>query len=146
MTKMIFATIAFSLILVIGAQSDEQPLCQTDSAYADFNRLGLGFDLLCQPVYPETIELERGESFNVIVSLEAFRSFSGNDMVQFRLHFAIDRGRLEIRQVGSIATQELSDSGGNLKDLEIRTDADVLEVEIANAGFRTAIFDIAVRP
>ena len=147
MFKQIFVVMALTLVLAVGAQNEE-PLCQTDGAYASLVRSGIEFDLLCKPLYPETIELERNESLSVIVDLESFKAFSGDDTVQFRIHFAIDHGRLEIQQLGSFGTQEVSDSGGsNLKDVEVRTDDDEFAIEITSQGlFRSAKFDIAVWP
>lgn len=143
--------VLFLLIMPLFAQSDtvqEEPLCQTDNAYASLIGSEIEFDLLCKPLYPQTIELESDESFDVIINLESFKAFSGDDIVKFRIHFAIDHGRLEIQQLGgSFATQELSDSGGgNLKDIRLRTNDDVFTVEITNQGFRTAAFDLAVWP
>ncbi len=149
MFKQIFIVMALTLVLAVGAQNEE-PLCQTDGAYASLVRSGfrsgIEFDLLCKPLYPETIELGSNESLSVIVDLESFKAFSGDDTVQFRIHFAIDRGLLEIQQLGSFGTREVSDSGGNLKDVQVRTDDDEFAIEITNQGFRTAKFDIAVWP
>ena len=145
MFKQILIILLLMMIMVAGAQIEE-PYCQTDNAYATADSEGIEFDLLCKPLYPETIELDSDDSLEVTVNLESYRVFSGDDRVEFLLHFAIERGALEIRQPGSFGAEDLSDSGGNLKDLQFRTTDDVVVVEITNDGFRTAIFDLSVWP
>ena len=147
MFKPVLIALLLMAILASGAQ-DQEPYCQTDHAFATADAEGIQFDLLCQPLLPETIELDGGDSLRVVVNLEKYKSFVGKDSVRFRLHFAIDHGRLKIKQPGSIAQRELTDSGGdNLRDIEIQSDEDQFEVEITGAGiFRGAKFDLAVWP
>lgn len=145
MYKQILVFLLLTAIMVTSADIEE-PFCQTDNAYATADEDGIEFDLLCKPSYAETIELDSDDSVQVTINLENYKSFADDERVDFRLHFAIERGSLEIRQPGSFGAEDLSDFGGNLKDLAFRTDEDSVEVEITNEGFRSAIFDLSVRP
>lgn len=127
--------------------SAKRAICESNGAFAELDRNKIRFDLLCQPLYPTTIELKRGRSINVSVNLARFKESSGQGRVRFRMHFAIDHGRLEIDQVGSYSSRELSDSGGrNLRDLEISSAAEEVTIKITSVGYRSAKFDLAMWP
>ncbi len=128
--------------------STKTTFCEDESVYAKWlNRNSIDFDLLCQPLLPRTIELDDDNSIFVRIDLKRFKVASGKDLVRFRIHFAIDHGRLEINEVGSRWSRKLSDSGGrNLRDIVISTKEEVIEIEITSVGFRSAEFDLALWP
>lgn len=127
--------------------STTRAFCESNGAFAELDRDIVQFDLLCQPLYPATIELKRGRSISVSVNLARFRRASGQRRVRFRIHFAVDHGRLEIHPVGSYSPQEISDSGGrNLRDFEISSAEEEVLIEITSVGYRGAKFDMAMWP
>ena len=122
-------------------------LCASESGFAELDSKGIEFDLLCRPLYPKTIELKNDKTLHVKVNLAQFREAYEKRNVRFRIHFAIDHGRLEIQELGSVAVRKLSDSGGrNLRDIEISTTKDVIEFVITDVGYRRAKFDLSVWP
>lgn len=127
--------------------SFKSSLCESESAFAELDGNSIEFDLLCQPLYPKTIAMKSYKTVRVKVNLARFRDTYGARLVRFRIHFAIDHGRLEIQELGSVALHKLSDSGGrNLRDIEISTDEDSFEFKITDVGFRSAKFDLSVWP
>ena len=132
--------------VTVAVRSDQASGCQEENGYASLLGRGVEFDLLCKTNYPETIELGGDSLLQVTVHLARYKRQMNLNTVSFQLHFAIDRGKLKIVQNGTSIEETLSDSGGNLKDFQIRTANDAILFEIINSGFRSAIFDLSVRP
>lgn len=139
-------TVALTDPVTVAVAPDHASECQEENGYASSSGRGIEFDLLCKPLYPETIELDSDSLLQVTIRLAKYKRNINHNTLSFRLHFAIDRGRLKIVQKGTSIEETLSDSGGNLKDFRIRTASDEIVFEITNSGFRSAIFDLSVRP
>lgn len=103
-------------------------------------------DLQCQPALPETIEIPSGGSIRVTVNLNNYYTATGRSEATFVIHLAMDRARLVLRPEGAERGSDVSDLLAALRDVPVTSTADVYRFTIENHGFRSAVFDLSVRP
>jgi len=103
-------------------------------------------DLQCSPAFDFTFEIEPNEVIKVSVNLSNYYLASGESDADFYIHLAMQRANIEIRESGSFGTENIVDANGAIQDVRISADGDIFTFEIENKGFRSAIFDLSVRP
>lgn len=126
---------------------DSEFLCQVPSAFGE--RTGADaytLDLLCQPVFPATFEIDPRDKITVTVNLKNYYDATGTTRADFEIHLAMQRARIEIIKPGDFSGREIVDFDGAIQDLEISTSDESLTFEVRNKGARSAIFDLSVRP
>lgn len=146
-------TIFLSLILALTVSffsvpaQTAQTACESTHAFASQSASSqYDFDLLCQPVLFETIELEPGDTITVNVSLDNYYRFSETANADFQLRFSMQRAHLKIRQPNTLVEHDITDGESRIRNIDVSTGEDVYTTDVTNAGVRTAIFDISVHP
>lgn len=139
---LLMASFVFSTTLQ--AQPDDEFTCPVDRAFGRqvIDRV-YQFDLLCQPVLLETIEIQPNSYVYIIVDLDNYGIVTGSDEAEFLLHFSMQRSWLYLDEMDV----ELRDSNGHIQDVLVSVSAnDQFGVTITNRGARSAIFDLSLRP
>lgn len=127
--------------------ADGKYACETDGAFAEEVVSGVySFDLLCQPVLLETLEIDSGDEITVTVDLSSYYAATGQDRTQFSIHLAMQRANVFVDLQGSAGGQQIVDSDGRIQDVLVRTEEQTVAFTITNAGWRSAVFDLSVRP
>lgn len=132
----------------IAARQGGDFLCYTDSGFGE--RVGLGgeyrLDLQCQPALAETIEIEPDAEITITVDLTSYYAKTGAYEAEFDIHIAMKRANIELRERGARSGVSMTDGQASLQDVSVTTNQDTFTFTITNNGFRSAIFDVTVRP
>ncbi|GAB4438639.1 MAG: hypothetical protein Kow00120_06330 [Anaerolineae bacterium] len=147
MRRLMLAIILLAVTALPTLAQESEFLCATESGFGTEIESGhFQLDLLCQPVLLETLEIERGESITVTVLLENYYKAIGGDEAEFSIHLAMDRARIDVRAEGELGGTTITDAGAALADVDVKTTEETYTFVIKNEGFRSAIFDLSVRP
>jgi hypothetical protein len=132
---------------LLAYQATPQFVCGTSSGYgAEINPSHYVLDLRCRPALAETIEIPPGGAITVTVELENYFTATGLATATFDLHFAMDRAWLTVREQEAVSGTTLRDTLSALHDVGVITSEPSYSFVIENEGFRSAVFDLSVRP
>lgn len=143
---LLFILILVALRTTNLSQSDNF-VCNSPSGFGEvIDSDEVMLDLQCSPAFDFTFEIEPNEVIKVSVNLSNYYLASGESDADFYIHLAMQRANIEIRESGSFGTENIVDANGAIQDVRISADGDIFTFEIENKGFRSAIFDLSVRP
>jgi hypothetical protein len=149
MKRTVLSIIIFLILitpLAVFSQSDAFT-CGTTSGFGE--DLGAGeysLDLQCQASFDFSFEIEPDQSIMIEIQMSNYLKATGKEKADFFIHLAMQRARLELREPGSMGV-EVMDSGGIIQDIRVSdVSGETYIFEVVNKGFRSAIFDLSVRP
>jgi hypothetical protein len=132
--------------LIYALQSTPQFLCSTPSGYGvEVNPQHYILDLQCQPMLNNTLDIPPGQSARFTVNLGNFYAASGRNNAAFKIHFAMDRAWIMVRQADSLQGTTLRDTLSALQDVLINTAAPSYTFVVENRGLRSAVLDVSLR-
>lgn len=132
--------------LIYALQPTPQFLCGTANGYGtEVNPNHYLFDLQCQPMLNDTLEIPPGAAARFTVNLTSYYAATARNNATFAIHLAMDRARVTVRQADALEGEDITDTLAALQDVFINTSEQSYTFVIENRGVRSAVLDVSVR-